>query len=307
MNPQYSTPPQRATSSSNGERVEQVLALAARGWHVFPLRPDDKRPAVAQWEQRATTDRERITTAWSAGPYGVGIACGPSGLVVVDLDTAKGEEPPAEWAQPGVTDGADVLAVLYEQHGEPFPFGCSPVALTGSGGMHLYYRAPAGREVRNSAGRLGWKVDVRAHGGYVVAPPSVAAGRPYRWAGSLEAGLSTLPAWLAELAAPAEPTVPVLRPAFSLRLRDARGYGMTALRNEVETVLRAQPGTRNDTLHRSAFSLGTLVGDGRLNPYAVTEALGEAARLIGLGTGETDKTIASGLRAGAQHPRKAAA
>ena len=49
---------------------------------------------------------------------------------------------------------------------------------TPSGGLHLYYRAPAEDErLRNTAGTLGWKVDTRAHGGYVVAPGSVVDGR----------------------------------------------------------------------------------------------------------------------------------
>ncbi|WP_372408847.1 bifunctional DNA primase/polymerase [Streptomyces luteireticuli] len=283
-----------------------MLALAERGWHVFPLRPDDKRPAIKQWEQRATTESARIERAWLGGPFGVGIACGPSGLVVIDLDTAKGAEPPAEWAQAGVADGTDVLAVLYEQNGERLPFGRSPVVLTGSGGMHLYYGAPEGREVRSSAGRIGWKVDVRAAGGYVVAPPSSVAGRTYRWAGALELELATLPGWIADLAASPVRIGSVVRAVVPL-LRNAGSYAVTALRREVETVLDSRPGARNDTLHRAAFSLGTLVGDGRLDAHAVTEALLEAAQFIGLGAGEAERTIVSGLNAGAQHPRSVAA
>lgn len=73
-----------------------AFAHAARGWHVFPLRPGDKRPAVPNWEGRATaTDSTRIRRCWQHAPYNIGIACGPSGLVVIDLDTPKtGETPP---------------------------------------------------------------------------------------------------------------------------------------------------------------------------------------------------------------------
>ncbi|MEV6111232.1 hypothetical protein AB0L59_01640 [Streptomyces sp. NPDC052109] len=41
----------------------------------------------------------------------------------MDLDTPKtpDDTPPAAWALPGVTDGASVLAVLCERHGQPFP------------------------------------------------------------------------------------------------------------------------------------------------------------------------------------------
>ncbi|MEJ8643609.1 bifunctional DNA primase/polymerase [Streptomyces sp. MS1.HAVA.3] len=46
--------------------VEHVLDLAAGGMHVFPLRPNDKRPAVDRWEQRATLDPDRIRRCWDA-------------------------------------------------------------------------------------------------------------------------------------------------------------------------------------------------------------------------------------------------
>ncbi|WP_255347783.1 bifunctional DNA primase/polymerase [Actinoplanes sp. N902-109] len=73
-----------------------ALSAADRGWHVFPLRPDDKRPAIGKWEQRATIDPDRIRRCWTAGPYNVGIACGPSGLVVLDFDARKtGQTAPA--------------------------------------------------------------------------------------------------------------------------------------------------------------------------------------------------------------------
>jgi Bifunctional DNA primase/polymerase, N-terminal len=67
-----------------------ALHFAARGWHVFPIIPGAKRPPVVdQWETRASTDPERIRRWWQHIPYSIGIATGPSGLVVVDLDTAK--------------------------------------------------------------------------------------------------------------------------------------------------------------------------------------------------------------------------
>ena len=54
-------------------------------------------------------------------PYNIGIATGASRLVVIiDLDKPKpGQVPPPEWALPGITDGADVLAALCERQGWP--------------------------------------------------------------------------------------------------------------------------------------------------------------------------------------------
>lgn len=164
-----------------------ALAAAERGWPVFPLRPGDKRPAGHPErncprtgrctdghrtpEQRATLDPEQITVCWQAAPYNVGVATGPAGLLVVDLDIPKDEDGPApvEWA--GATDGLDVFAMVCERAGERLPTETFTVR-TRRGGQHLYFTAPAEKQLRGSAGRLGWKVDTRAWGGYVVAAGS---------------------------------------------------------------------------------------------------------------------------------------
>jgi hypothetical protein len=192
------------TTSNRGSTplLEIALSATARGWHVFPLWPGAKIPALhghdrcprtgdcaqrhAGWEQRATSDPARIRTAWARRNYNVGIASGPSGLVVIDLDIPKpGDDPPPDWvlATPGVRDGQDVLAVLAEQAGQPLPARTYTVA-TPSGGLHLYYQHPAGTALRNTSGDrgrgLGWKIDTRAHGGYVVAAGSVVPAGTYR-------------------------------------------------------------------------------------------------------------------------------
>src|SRR5690606_22485775 len=114
------------------------------------------------WEQRATTDPERIRRAWSHAPYNVGIATGPSGLCVLDLDTADdGDAPPERWARHGARCGEDVLAIVAAEAGKDVPGETLTVA-TPSGGLHLYFTAPTDAELRNTSGEtgrgLGWKV-----------------------------------------------------------------------------------------------------------------------------------------------------
>ncbi|MEV7325310.1 bifunctional DNA primase/polymerase [Streptomyces sp. NPDC093970] len=53
------------------------------------------------------------------------------------------------------------------------------IVKTPSGGTHLYYAAPEGEKLRSTAGKLGWKVDTRAAGGYVVGAGSIVNGRTY--------------------------------------------------------------------------------------------------------------------------------
>src|SRR5258706_1222868 len=155
--------------------AEHAAELASRGWHVFPWRPGNKRPAVDRWEERACADPQRVAPHWPAGAN-IGLACGPSGLVVVDLDTHG--TLPDEWRLPGVRDGRDVLAQLCEWAGQPWPV--TRWTSTPSDGWHLWFRAPGVPELRNTAGLLGPMIDSRAAGGYIVVPPSVVDGRPYR-------------------------------------------------------------------------------------------------------------------------------
>ncbi|MEV0641987.1 bifunctional DNA primase/polymerase [Streptomyces sp. NPDC050619] len=291
-------------------QLTAALDAASRGWHVFPLIPGDKRPAITAWEQRATTDRERITRCWTHARYNIGIATGPSGLVVVDLDIPKGPDdtPPADWAEHGVTDGADVLAVLCERHGHTFPTDTYTVC-TWSGGRHLYFAAPEGEPLRNTAGDsargLGWKVDTRAAGGFVVAPGSVVSGHPY--ATVHDVPVAPLPGWLTNLLRPAP--LPPQRPVtVPLTTRDRRGKFLTAAVNgELARVTGSGEHQHNIALYIASVALGQLVAGGELDAYEVTEKLVEAALNVGQGEREARRTIASGLRAGANRPRRVAA
>jgi hypothetical protein len=146
-----------ATSSPvpQSDVLSAALAWAALGRRVFPTIPGEKQPAV-RWSEAATTSEEQVRI-WFQKPkdigmpgprtppdYGLGLPTG-DGLIVIDIDTAKGGEIP-DWAPHTHT------------------------VYTPSGGWHLYYEVD--REVPNSVGRLAPGVDVRGDGGYVLAPPT---------------------------------------------------------------------------------------------------------------------------------------
>src|SRR5689334_19897375 len=84
-----------------GPLGEAALEYAHRGWHVFPLhqnghvdkegQPDDKAPATRHGFKDASVDERQIRTWWRDNPdANIGIACGKSNLVVVDIDRKKG-------------------------------------------------------------------------------------------------------------------------------------------------------------------------------------------------------------------------
>ena len=289
-----------ATRADRG-LLRSALDLAARGWHVFPCACGGKRPALrGNWQDLATTDPGRVRAWWTRTAYNIGIACGPSGLIVIDLDIPHGEQP----GDPTAATGADVLTGLCEQHGQPYPLPTYAVD-TPSGGTHLYYAAPDGR-VRNSTRRLGPLIDVRADGGYVIGAGSRIGERAYTvWD---ERPPIPMPPWIADLLESKPPpaaaglSVPVPVP------RGAQGaaYAMAALRDEARLVATARPGTRNDTLNRAAFNLGQLAAAGLLPPLAVISALASAAERAGLPEGEVRRTVRSGMTAGARYPREMA-
>ncbi|OEJ36219.1 bifunctional DNA primase/polymerase [Streptomyces agglomeratus] len=278
---------------------------AARGWHVFPLIPGDKRPAIRDWQERATTDRERIAGCWSHAPYNIGIATGPSSLVVIDLDTPKDADdtPDAQWALPGITNGMDVLALVCERHGEPFPNQTHTVR-TRAGGTHLYFTAPDGTEVRNTIGKHGWKVDTRAVGGYVVGAGSIVGGRSYEVV--CDDAPAPLPHWLTELLRPAP--LPPQKPVTVALASDRRGKWLRAAVNgELERVTSSGDDQHNNALYLASVALGQLVAGGELSESEVTGWLTAAALQVGQSAREAQRTIASGLKAGAKRPRTVAA
>jgi hypothetical protein len=167
-----------------GDVADAALEYVARGWPVFPVTLD-KTPRTAHGLKDATTDEDQLRSWWARWPdAGVAVATGQrSGLVVLDVDGDL---------------GADNLLELERDRGV---LPDTVRVVTGGGGAHYYFRDPGG--IRNSAGRLGVGIDVRADGGYVVAPPSPhPSGRRYEWdVPPDEAELAEPPAWLLEDAA----------------------------------------------------------------------------------------------------------
>lgn len=289
-------------------QLRSALAAAVRGWHVFPCAVDGKRPALrGNWQDLATTSPDQIRDWWARTPYNIGIACGPSGLIVIDLDMPH-DDADVDDDEPGVLfplSGADILSGLAGQHGERYP-GDTYVVDTPSGGCHLYFSAAVDGRVPNSAGVVGPHIDVRSDGGYVVGAGSRIGGRGY--AARSQRAATPLPSWLARLIRDSYVPPPVLQsvPAPRLPIADraqGRAYALAALREETNRVAAAQPGTRNVRLNRAAFSLGQLVTAGLIPPIPVITSLIDAARHAGLPEDEAIRTVRSGMAAGARKPR----
>ncbi|MFF2511576.1 bifunctional DNA primase/polymerase [Streptomyces sp. NPDC058086] len=275
-----------------------ALNAAGRGWHVFPLRPGTKRPALhgeatcphtgaceaghRKWEQRATTNPERIHATWATGAFNVGIATGPSGLLVVDLDMPK------DHSNGDAPDGAATFGALCERTGNAVPDTYR--TRTASGGHHLYFAAPSGVRLANTAGTIAPLVDTRAWGGYVVAAGSITPAGPYEAISGPVA--ASLPSWLLSILkpAPVRPTGPLRPPAVN-----GSRAALAALEWECAVVSAAPESKRNITLNRCAFKVGRFVAWGDIARHMVEDAFQAVGEAHGLSAAECRATIRSAL------------
>ncbi|MFI5994344.1 bifunctional DNA primase/polymerase [Streptomyces sp. NPDC051362] len=278
--------------------LNAALEAAARGWHVFPLRPGTKRPALhgqaactrsgvcvdghQKWEQRATTDPDRIRATWSTGPFNVGIATGPSGLLVVDLDT------PEHKGSSDAPDGAATFRALCERAGHAVPDTYR--VRTASSGTHLYFTTPPAMRMSNTQGTVADSIDTRAWGGYVVAAGSTTPTGAYEPLCGPEA--APLPSWLQSILQPAPKAA--VAPSVAVAGQSGR-YADVALASEARNVAAAQVGQREAALFRAARALGRFVAWGDLPRHMVEQALQGGGEAAGLSASECRSTIRSAL------------
>lgn len=147
--------------------LQQALVYARQGLHVLPL--SGKVPIVAHGYKDATTDEQIIREWFERWPNAnIGIATGSiSGILVVDVDPRNGGEESLQ----------KLKSLLAKADGKVG----TPVAHTGGGGFHIYYRhvdPVKSRVLKDYPG-----IDIVADKKYVVAPPSIhpESGNAYQW------------------------------------------------------------------------------------------------------------------------------
>jgi hypothetical protein len=143
--------------------LRQALAYAAHGWPVFPCQPGSKQPATQHGFKDATTDPGKISWWWRRQPdANLAIATGAPGPDVLDVD----QHGPAG-------NGYGAFRRLLRAG---LARDASAIIATPGGGLHAYFTGTSQR-----CGKLPrHHLDFRAQGGYVLAPPSQVAGKPYQ-------------------------------------------------------------------------------------------------------------------------------
>ncbi len=284
---------------------------------VIPVRARSKGPPLVHWSKyRHRRADEAVIKKWlsrwpDANP--AVITGRVSGAIVLDAD------------------GLVAKTTLASMGGVPVTW-----TVRTPNGHHYYFRYPGYR--RGASGRIKNFVkklpglDLRADGGYVIAPGSVhPGGGVYTWEPGLspdDVPLADPPDWLNEILDFEEDEEEESRdegerehgmghgthgpetPQSNAGVKSRRTYAEAALRGEVDKVSQSREGRRNDQLNRSAFALGQLIAGDVLDQADVERELETAARSAGLagdpncGTGGIRSTIRSGIRAGIRRPRR---
>lgn len=258
------------------------------GWKVFPLQPGSKRPFDGSHGVIDATDDATKIDAWHARApdSNIAIACGVSGLMVVDLDPRN-----HCW---------NTLA-RWEAERKVLPMTVH--ARTRSGGLHLYFSmsAPLPDGYRR---KLPGGVDIQTGNKYVVAPPSVidpkkvddGLGGTYTWLRNpIGASLPYPPKWLLEMLKPP--------PAEKYTGKRAEGRVESRIEGALNKVRNAGKGGRNDELNKQAHLLGRMIVENGLDPGMVEQRLLEAGMTANpeYGSKGTLATIRSGIQKGMLH------
>jgi hypothetical protein len=162
-NKKTSPPGETGGEPCHGEAAPDHITYQKHKLSFFPLRKHSKKP-LSKWavyQTRWPTEDE--IKAWQDKGLldQVAIVCGAvSGIIVLDIDDPEKFE---AWLKK-------------EKHSLP----PTPRVNTSEGRCHYYFKHPGGK-IKNSVKKIPG-ADIKADGGYVVAPPSIhPSGHAYEW------------------------------------------------------------------------------------------------------------------------------
>jgi AAA domain/Bifunctional DNA primase/polymerase, N-terminal len=306
--------------------LNAALRLAKAGAYVFPC-TTAKKPLCA-WSTKSTRDPEQIKLWWMQHTSAIpAIDCGRTEIVTVDCDQHHDGD---GWIE---HDGVAAFAEL-EADPNHEPFERHPIVRTFGNGQHHIFRQPEGEPIRCVTGDLPKGIDVKAAGGFIIAPGAViGAGAPLKvgvakadgcyqpapdmpeLAESLEAGmLAVLPERLATIIrAPKAERIETASPSPAearqyvkqeVGARE-RAFAQKALDGWYDE-LKDLTDDRNNRLNIGSHRLHRMVARGWLTEFEVSERLEQACINNGKwqkdGANQCRATIASGRRSGLADP-----
>lgn len=243
-----------------------AMFYTSRNIKVFPVKKQGKSPLCVGGFKSATVDTA-ILQEWNKKFFdcNIGIPTGQlNNIFVLDVDGEQGLQ------------SLECLERLYGKLDVP-------TVITGKG-KHLYFKMPENIDIKSSVSKIADHIDIRANGGYVVAPPSIHEnGHQYTWENfAINQDFPQAPSWLLSLLTNEEKqTLPI------------SGF--------LEDISNAPQGQRNDTLYRRSISLIKRAKQEKANMTDIKERVISAAIRSGLSKEESLKTYDNALKFVEEH------
>ena len=250
--------------------LSAALEYADQGIAIMPCAERGKKPALPRTGEAhavATTDPDQIREWWTRNPnYNIGIACTANRLAVIDIDGEAG----TEWIRDN-----------------QMPMPKTRTAITARG-WHYYYRWPEGVTVKTR--QIADKLEIRAAGAYVIAPPSVHPdGHIYQWApergdwDDWDALPEPPPEWIA--------LQPGARHLDNGRRQGGNAVALKRLAGLADHLAAKPKGERHNALYTTSRTLGGLVASGHLTSADIHPALFAAADANGLLAEDRERNV----------------
>lgn len=255
-----------AVSSQNINKILETcnffdiaMFYAEHNIKTFPVKKQGKSPLCPNGFKSATMDRV-VLQEWNKKFHdcNIGIPTGTiNNIFVVDVD---GEI------------GAKSLIALENIYGKLD----APTVITGKG-KHLYFKIPENTNIKSSVSKIANHIDIRANGGYVVAPPSIHEnGNCYKWVNfDFSQDFPTAPQWL----------IDVISNSAETKFEDL-----------LEEIATASEGMRNTTLLGNAIKICNSANKQFLDMENIKNNIIDAGIASGLSRAESARTVDNAMR-----------
>ena len=242
---------QPMTERNTNSVLKYALQLAKHGFYVFPVVANTKLPAIEDWPNKATRDTDQIST-WFSTDRNIGIATGKFGdgqhLCVLDIDMKNGKN--GENSLDLLTIADDLPNTMENKTPSDVP------------GRHIVFTTD--KPFKNGVDVLGEGIDIRAVGGYIVAPGSSIGGKFYKANGKKPA---ELPSWLAEKISIAKPKTNVVE----LDIKKDQPHNVERAIHYLE--ITADIAVEGEGGDMTTFAVACTVMDFGLSPQGTYEAM----------------------------------
>lgn len=255
-----------AVSSQNINKILETcnffdiaMFYAEHNIKTFTVKRQGKSPLCQNGFKSATMDRV-VLQEWNKKfpDCNIGIPTGTiNNIFVVDID---GEI------------GAKSLIALENIYGKLD----APTVITGKG-KHLYFKMPENTNIKSSVSKIANHIDIRANGGYVVAPPSIHEnGNCYKWLNfDFSQDFPTAPQWL----------IDVISNSAETKFEDL-----------LEEIATASEGMRNTTLLGNAIKICNSANKQFLDMENIKNNIIDAGIASGLSRAESTRTVNNAMR-----------